>query len=131
MFSVLNQEDYIMSLSIVVVTETADHEFPGLNEAHAFLHNMGYAQAGEPAIEADDAGSLMTIEYERDQVGMEYDVNSHASLSVFSPREDTVVVRKPGRVDEPTEHIEADDNPHFAEREPGCDDHIGQLEFNF
>ena len=104
-----------MSLSIVVVTETADHEFPGLDEAHAFLHNMGYAQADEPAIEADVAGSLMTIEYERDQVGMEYDVNPHATLSVYAPRKDTVVVRKPGRVDEPTVAMPPEQEPYQFE----------------
>ena len=104
-----------MALSIVVVTETADHEFPSLDEAYAFLHNMGYAQDGEPVLEAADGGTVMLTEYERDQVSMEYDPNSHAQLSAFSPAADSIVIRTPGRINEPTVAMPLEQEPYQFE----------------
>ena len=67
-------------VSIVVVTETADHEFPTMQEAGEWLASMGYAQAAPTTfeIETQTGGTITDTEYERDQCGMEtVDLEAH------------------------------------------------------
>ena len=89
-------------MSVVVAIETADHEFPTMEAAHEFLHSMGYAQTGETEFSSDaTSASIAITEFERDRVGMEYDLDPSAQLSVcFSRRVlgPTVIIEDSGQL---------------------------------
>ena len=86
-----------MTTSVVVVTESQDHEFSNLHQAALFLSNHGYAQTDDHSeVETDIQGTLMTTTYERDQVGMEYDQDSSATLSIYAHADLPAVGAPPG-----------------------------------
>ena len=67
-------------ISIVVVTETAEHEFPTMHEAGEWLASMGYHQSAPTTfeIEPQTGATITDSEYERDQCGMEtIDLEAH------------------------------------------------------
>ena len=99
-----------MTTSIVIVTETADHEFPTLDEAHAFLSSMRYEEDSAPEVDhtMPTGEHLLLTQYRRDQLGMEYDPNEFATLSVHTKH-------VPGRVTEPTIAMPPEQAPYQFE----------------
>ena len=105
-----------MHTSITIFHSNGHTEYDTLAGAQRWLNFRNYKLVSTKEA-ANGSGFIRSELYEAPQP------TETAILSVFTPR-------RPGRVEGPTVHIEADDNPDFM-REPGCDDEIGQLEFNF
>lgn len=69
--------------SVVVSAESQDRSFNCADEAMEWLKRVGYERAeGRPVVEVGAEYTAIIIEYERDQVGMEYDEDSTVYLSM-------------------------------------------------